>query len=201
MIPVVKQPPPPDFSEQVEIPGSRFLKQIAKPTSKQWQGKEYWQRVLPEMRKAYKGICAYSASWIPHATGSHSIDHFHPKSQFPELAYVWDNYRYASARFNSRKGTHIIVDPCTLLPGWFILDFKTFFVKPNPELSSKQRQPLGETIELLKLNKDDDLVSERQAWYVEYCHQEIPFSHLQKKVPFIAFEIERQDLLIEKGRL
>ncbi len=197
MIPVEIQPEPHDFSERVRTPGKEFLSEIANPTSQQWRGKEYWQRVLLGMRKAYNGICAYSAFWIPYSTGNHSVDHFVPKSKKPELAYEWDNYRYASARFNSRKGTHKIVDPFKLLPGWFILDFRTFFVKPNPELSAKQRQPLWETIEHLKLNDDEDLVAERQVWCSHYFHKEISFNHLKKKAPFIAFELERQNLIAE----
>jgi hypothetical protein len=165
MIPVEMQPEPSGFPERVRAPGKRFLSQIAKPTYKQWRGKEYWREVLPDMRKAYKGVCSYSASWIPHSTGNHSIDHFIPKSQHPELAYEWDNYRYASARFNSRKGTHLIVDPFELQSKSFVIDFNSFLIKPNPEFSTKEQQSLRETIKRLKLNDDEDLVRERKEWY------------------------------------
>lgn len=197
MIPVEMQPEPSRFPEQVRSPGKRFLSQVTKPTSQQWSGKEYWRKVLPDMRKAYKGVCSYSASWIPHSTGTHSIDHFIPKSRQPELAYEWDNYRYSSLRFNARKGTHSVVDPFKLLPNSFVLDFNSFLIKPNPEFSTKEQQSLRETIKRLKLNDDEDLVRERKEWYYAYLDKEnpIPFSHLQKKAPFIAFELERQNLL------
>jgi 5-methylcytosine-specific restriction endonuclease McrA len=195
MIPVQAQPESIHFSKQVRIPGQQFLSKIPKPTSQQWRGREYWQRVLPDMRKAYDSICAYSAFWIPHSTGNHSIDHFIPKSKQPSLAYEWHNYRYVSARFNSRKGTHTIVDPFKLLQGWFRLDFKSFLIKPNSEVSANQKEKLWETIKHLKLNDDEDLVIERQTWYLNYLNKEISFGHLKKKAPFIALEAERQDLI------
>jgi hypothetical protein len=40
--------------------------------SQQWRGKEYWQRALPDMRKAYNSIC--SAFWIPHSTGYDALE-------------------------------------------------------------------------------------------------------------------------------
>lgn len=199
MIPVSIQPEPIDFTEQVRIPGKKFLANVPKPNSQQWRGKEYWQRALPDMRKAYNSICAYSAFWIPHSTGNHSIDHFIPKSIQPHLAYEWPNYRYVSARFNSRKGTHTIVDPFKLQPGWFILDFHSFLIKPNPALATVQKHKLWETIKHLKLNDDEDLVIERQTWYLNYLNKEISFEHLKKKAPFIALEVERQNLNQENG--
>ena len=198
MIPVEMQPEPSGFPERVRSPGKRFLSQIAKPTPEQWRGKDYWRRVLPDMRKAYKGVCSYSASWIPHSTGNHSIDHFIPKSRQPELAYEWDNYRYSSLRFNARKGTHSVVDPFKLLPNSFVLDFRSFFIKPNPKLSPKEQKTLQETIKCLKLNDDEDLVVERQACCSYYFKNEISFNHLQQRYPFIAFELERQNMLRNK---
>jgi len=195
MMPVSIQPEPVHFTKQVRTPGQQFLSKVPKPTAQQWRGKEYWQRALPDMRQAYNSICAYSAFWIPHSTGNHSIDHFLPKSKKPSLAYEWHNYRYVSARFNSRKGTRTIVDPFKLFPGWFILDFKSFLIKPNPELIEEKKTRLWATIKLLKLNDDEDLVIERQTWYLNYLNNEISFQHLKKKAPFIALEVERQNLV------
>ena len=150
MIPLQPQPEPIDFSQRVRTPGAKFLKQIPKPTSKQWKGKEYWQRVLPDMRQAYKGICAYCAQWIPHSTGNHSIDHFIPKSTAPDLAYEWNNFRYVSSRFNSRKGQRSIIDPFQLENDWFTLSFPSLLIKPHPNLPSHQKTVVLDTINILK---------------------------------------------------
>jgi hypothetical protein len=195
MIPVQPQPEPADFSERVRKPGTVFLKKVPCPTTEQWKGKEYWQKVLPDMRKAYKGICAYSAHWISPVTGSHSIDHFVPKSVQANLAYEWSNFRYASSKFNSRKGKHTILDPFHVEPDWFVLDFPSLLVKPNLNLLPHQKKAVRNTISVLKLNADENCVKARQHWVMEFCAGEITFAHLKKKAPFIAHELQRQGLV------
>jgi len=199
MIPVKLQNEPEHFAEKVTKPGIQFLKLIPYPTYEQWKGREYWQPVLPDMRIKYEGICAYCAHWIPHSTGNHSIDHFIPKSQNPDLAYTWSNFRYVAARFNSRKGTRSILDPFQLLHDWFILDFTSFFIRSYPDLLPEQKASVNRTIQILQLNSDDDLVLERQTWVTDYQEGHISYTHLKSHAPFIAYELERQDLLIDAG--
>ncbi len=162
MIPVDPQPEPTDFAHRVREPGREFLAVVSQPTTEQWQGKEYWQRVLPDMRIAYNGICAYCARWIPHSTGRHSIDHFIPKSVESLLAYEWRNFRYVSARFNSRKGTRSILDPFLLNEGWFILDFSTFLIKPNSILSADQKKSVWDTISITQIREGKGLRRDKE---------------------------------------
>lgn len=194
MIPVKEQPEPDNFDERVRVAGMEFLAQEPHPSSQQWKGKEYWRRVLPDLRKSYGGVCAYCANWIPYGTGSQSVDHFVPKSEQPSLAYEWTNFRYVSARFNSRKGTRPILDPFQLEMNWFVIDFNTHYVHPNPSLLLEQQDLVNDTIRVLKLNEDDDLVEERYEWSMNYRCGEIPFDHLKRYYPFIAYEISRQGI-------
>jgi hypothetical protein len=194
MIPVELQPEPEDFDIKIRQLGKRFLEENQQPSSEQWNKRPYWQKALPDMRKAYKSVCAYCATWIPHATGNHSIDHFVPKSRQPSLAYEWKNFRYVSARFNSRKGIKEILDPFELKEDFFFINFNSFFISPNSTLSSEELKLADETIKCLKLNLDDDLVRERQAWFIAYRDNEISFAHLEQRSPFIAYEIARQGL-------
>jgi hypothetical protein len=193
MIPVKPQPEPQNFTQCVKTPGIEFLKHIPKPTLKQWNGHEYWRRVLPDMRKAYKGICAYSAQWISD-NGSDSIDHFLSKSSQPNLAYEWGNFRYASLKFNSRKGIHVILDPFTLAPDWFILEFPSLLLKPNAGLSAKDKSAVQHTIDVLRLN-DEDCIDSRRSWLEHFYLGQFPFAHLQDMMPFIAYELQRQDMV------
>ena len=147
------------------------------------------------MREAYKGICAYSAQWISPVTGGHSIDHFVPKALRPDLAYEWSNFRYASFKFNRRKDTHTILDPFQIKPDWFVLDFPSLLVKANSALSPDQKETVYHTIGVLKLNTDDKCVEDRQIWVEDFCQGDISFTHLEKKAPFIASELQRQDLV------
>lgn len=195
MIPVKMQPEPKNFDVLVRKPGNEFLAHVPTPASTDWTGKEYWQKALPDAKAAYKSICAYSAMWIPHTTGNHSIDHFVPKSKAPQLAYEWSNFRYVAARFNSRKGIKTILDPFTIEADWFILNFGTFYVSANPLLPEQQKNKVNQTIEILKLNSDDEMVEEREGYYNYYKRGEITFSHLEKMAPFIACEVKRQGLL------
>ncbi|SPF40332.1 conserved hypothetical protein [Syntrophobacter sp. SbD1] len=197
MIPVLSQPEPIDFSHRVRNAGQKFLEHTPRPTTKQWIRKEFWRKVLPDMRSAYNQVCAYCAQWIPHGTGNHSIDHFIPRAAQPALAYEWSNYRYVSSRFNSRKGLSTILDPFTLQHGAFVLDFSSFLIKANPDLAVEQKSLVWNTIDILKLNTDDDLVIERQTWTDDYLAGHITFQFLKKMAPFIAFELHRQGRLLE----
>jgi uncharacterized protein (TIGR02646 family) len=192
MMPVKKQPEPPTFDANVRAKGQEFLKETPKPTS--WQNKEYWCIALPDLRTAYGKLCAYCAQWIPHSTGGHTVEHFLPKNTHPHLAYEWDNFRYVSRRFNSRKGTQTIIDPFEVGEAWFTLNFKTFFVEPNPELPLPHRERVQDTIRILHLNSDTDLIDERIEFISAYCNDMISFTYLQNKAPFIAAELERQAL-------
>jgi len=195
MVPVVPMAEPGNFDLLVRKPGEIFLKRSPNPKSSEW--KEYWQESLPDMRLAYNKICAYSACWIPHGTGSHSIDHFQSKQEFPQLAYEWTNFRYVSTRFNSRKGVRRILDPFSLLQDSFIIDFSTFLIMPNSQILDEDAfEEANETIRILKLNDDDDLVRERQEYYEYYTSGEISLEYLVSKAPFIGYEVLRQKLTI-----
>jgi len=194
MIPV--RPEPKNFDPHVREPGLKFLKEVDEPGDILWKGREYWQRSLPDMRKAYGCVCAYCAQWIPYGTGNHSVDHFLPKNEYPELAYEWSNFRYVSSRFNARKGTRRILDPFQIKEGWFVLSFLSFLIEPGSALSSETKKAILNTIRILRLNEDEDLVAERQSWVEDFRNGQISFSFLKKKRPFIAYELERQGLVI-----
>jgi hypothetical protein len=195
LIPIQAQPEPLDFSRKVREPGKAFLKIVPHPTTTEWKNREYWQRALPDLYRAYGGICAYSAEWVPYTTGNPTVDHFIPKFVEPELAYEWSNYRLASSRFNSRKGSHQdILDPFTLEADWFILDFPSLQVKPNPKLSDSQANLVMATRKRLGLN-DDLCVQSRLRWIQTFCNGDIDFAYLKRNAPFIAYELERQNLV------
>jgi hypothetical protein len=105
MIRVQLQPEPPEFDQAVRQPGMAYLKRHPNPTSNQWKSHSYWRKIIPQLRKSYREICAYCCHWIPPDTGSNTVEHFHPKDKYPKQAYEWDNYRLISGTLNGRKGT------------------------------------------------------------------------------------------------
>lgn len=193
MIPIVEQAEPPNFAVQVSQPGAAFLRNTPRPTS--WTNREYWRRVIPDLWRAHNGICAYTCHWIPPDAGASTVDHFLPKSTHPQHAYDWKNYRLASPKVNRYKHNYLdVLDPFTLSPGWFVLVFPALLLKPGSHLSVDQKQQVQKTIARLKLNDDETLINSRLRWVLEYCDREITFSHLRRRAPFIAYEIERQHL-------
>lgn len=196
MIPIQEQPEPSDFSNNVRRPGAAFLKEVARPTK--WDKKEYWQKALPDLYQAFVGICVYSAHWIPRDTGVATVDHFIPKSIAPQLAYEWSNFRLASLKMNSRKGNfQDVIDPFKVEPNWFVMDFPSMLIKPNPTLSASLKGRIQATIKRLKLNDDETCVKARTEWLLPFCKSgnQDSFEHLKKHAPFIAYELQRQNLI------
>jgi hypothetical protein len=95
--------------------GKHFLVQNPHPTGRQWRGHEYWTRIIPDLYDAYGGICAYSCHWTPYDTSWKTVEHFKPKSKYPEEAYCWANYRFVCGLLNGCKEDHEdILEPFTL---------------------------------------------------------------------------------------
>ena len=114
-----------------------------------------------------------------------------PKRLLKEL-----NLRLACNLLNARKGDNEdVLDPFTLEEGWFIMDFDTLTILPGPHLSEINRERVIATIKRLGLNDNDVCFEERANWLGEYITGDISFSHLKKKAPFTAKELERQGLV------
>ena len=195
MMPVQKFAEPHNFDTLVRQKGLAFLAISPQPTTEEYNKHAYWRVILPEFRVLYKNICNFCSTWIPHSTGQDSVDHFEDKSGNPQKAYEWDNFRYVSARFNSRKSRRTIIDPFVLPKDTFILNFTNFFVEVNPSITDNGLKALAlDTIKFLGFNEDDILVEERSTYFFEYSKGAITLEYLKKCAPFVAYEIERQGL-------
>lgn len=197
MIPVIPQPEPSDFDKNIRQKGYHYLSQNPNPTSKQWNTHAYWREILPELYHAYGGVCAYYGEWFPESSGAGAVEHYKPKSHYPHLAYEWHNYRLASDLVNARKGDfEDVLDPFEIHYGWFQLTFTQLIVKPAPTIDEKISHQILATIKRLKLN-DEICIRSRLRWLSKYCDTQfpIPFEALEKDAPFIAYELQRQDLV------
>jgi len=63
---------------------------------------------------------------------------------------------------------------------------------PNPSLSSESKKLAQSTIARLKLN--EIFLKGRETYFKSYLKGHISFDYLQKYAPFIAYELERQQL-------
>lgn len=201
MIQLQLQPEPLNFDALVRVPGRTFLGEHPNPTPKQWKSRAYWRRILPDLRDAYKSICAYSCHWIPYDTGHDTVEHFQPKAIVPAQAYEWDNYRLVCGTLNGRKGTDHVLDPFAIQDGWFVLDFPSLLVKPGQNLMASTRQEVLHTIERLGLNDEGTCLRARARYVKGFCTGVFPFQHLVEEAPFIAREIQRQNLSSRLGAM
>ncbi|MCA6124220.1 hypothetical protein J6500_20325 [Bradyrhizobium sp. WSM 1704] len=182
----------PDFDAQVRQPGAAYLRTCPTPNSEQFRKKNFWSRAAKELHAAYSGICAYTSMYLPEQG---SVDHFVPKTINPALAYEWNNFRLASGRVNSAKGnqTHII-DPFLVDNDWFHLDLPSCLLRANPDLDVALRVRINGTINSLRLNADDFYVQERCNILIELARGEISLGFLERRYPFLAKEVARQNV-------
>lgn len=181
-----------DFDAQVRRPGLAFLATCSNPSSQQFGKHAYWNRARAELHAAYDKVCAYTCIYL---VDPGSVDHFMPKSIYPELAYEWNNYRLARGRFNTSKGNTVeVMDPFAIQNGWFVLDIPSCLVKASEDLAPVVRKRVNATINILRLNDDDYYVQERCDILVEYAKGLISKDFLKRRYPFLAMELERQAL-------
>jgi hypothetical protein len=124
------------------------------------------------------------------------VDHFLPRSVRPDLAYEWGNYRLAFAKLNAYKRSSTdVLDPFHIQTGWFVLNFDNFFVESNTGLPAEVESAVQTTISILRLNTDDFLVQLRFSVVKEYAKGDWSFDFLRRRYPFIASELQRQNLI------
>ena len=198
MIPVQIKPEPTSFDTRVRRKGNAFLASEGVP-SKAGAFRNYWRNISQELYSAYGGVCAYTCTYL---VGSGTVDHFLPKTKCPYLAYEWSNYRLALEKANQRKGENIgLLDPFKIKKEWFILDFPSCLVVPGSAIPVKKLSAAQKTIEVLKLNDDDNLVQDRCDIIMSFVDGSVRLDFLRQRYPFIAWELERQGLTTNPGNV
>lgn len=191
MIQVAPQPEYPGFNAEVRAPGAAFLALNRQPNSEQFKKKNFWYRAAKELHAAYSGVCAYTAMYLP---DQGSVDHFLPKATHPQLAYEWDNFRLASGRVNNTKSNQAnILDPFEVRDDWFFLNIPACLLRANPDLSRQLRTQISGTINSLRLN-EENYAQERCNILMEFARTDVSADFLQRRYPFLAKEVLRQQL-------
>lgn len=131
------------------------------------------------------GICNYCE-----CDRASDIEHIHPKSFFPELTFIWENYLLACKKCNTenkldkcyvvdsigniqllKRGTQppanstvAFINPRIENPHDFmILNLNTYKFLVLKNLSEENQWKAKQTIEILKLNDDEVLIGAREA--------------------------------------
>lgn len=190
MIPISLQPEPNNFDHDVRQKGAKWLQEN---TSNKLPA--YWRECLDDLYTAYDGICAYYAIKVDEISGNRTVDHFKPKSKYPNLAYEWDNYRFACGSANSKKRDEDVLDPFNLPDNLFYIHFGTGEVLINPQMNNAITQNAEQTINRLSLN-DNRLKNRRKKDFLRYYQEKsISLDELKQQNPFVWAEIRRQDLV------
>ncbi len=220
MIPITLADAPIEFDSRVKQKGLRAIAElVGEAPAEERRGRKritlyksrdeippekfppYWRDVLPDMLASYKRICSYLCLYIEHATGNPTVDHVLPKSKKWGQVYEWSNYRLASALINSKKNKlDLALDPCDMIDELFALEFVGYQVKPGPKATTEAiiRQ-VDATITTLGLNLEE-CVQAREEYIENYRkgpdNEGISLSYLERRAPFIARELRRQNLLV-----
>ncbi len=204
MLLTIQQPEPLQFNETVRQPGQKFLSKkgiSSGPTPKKFRWNSYWRKCIPDLYAAYNSTCAFSGLRIAQITGAKTVEHFLPKSLYPEQAYEWKNFRLVSARLNGRKRDWLdVMDPFLVPKYCFYIDFFTGLLTINPLISNEDYILADSTITRLKLNSDKTLVKNRLEAYEDYIARDISALIFQRENPFAYAEAVRQDLLRPEDR-
>ena len=113
-----------------------------------------WLNFLGDLCGSFSGLCAYCEE-----RDKGEVDHFRPKSRFPERVYQWSNWIFACHNCNQSKRDKWppggYVDPCSKRErpeSFFRFDTTTGEILPKPELSPDLRDKAQKTIDDLSLN-------------------------------------------------
>ena len=116
-----------------------------------------WREFSQHLSDAFGGLCAYCEE---RCRGE--VDHFRPKSRYPDLVYSWDNWLFACHDCNHAKRetwpSWGYVNPCaTSRPArperYFTFDVVTGEILPKEGLSPDCRRKAQTTIDDLRLNE------------------------------------------------
>ena len=117
--------------------------------------------MLDEM---YNGCCCYCESKIKNASYP-EIEHFKPKSQYPELCFDYSNLHYSCKRCNLAKGSYYnddLISPSDENPEEYIRYIGELAISID---NNKRGTAM---IDLVKLNERSDLKEERIRYLNEF---------------------------------
>ena len=125
-----------------------------------------------------------------------TVDHFVSTDKGGD-PYDWANYRFAQQRINSTKQDEDLqawLDPFEVDDDWF----EVILPSLQPVLTHAAPMDLREvamlTLNRLKLIDGENVVRQRQHWFIEYSEDRLPFEGLVIHAPLIARAVDKKAL-------
>jgi uncharacterized protein (TIGR02646 family) len=146
-----------------------------------WKAKQKTKSFAP-VKAALKEMCSDPTERCHYCEDApvSGIDHFRPKTLYPEWAFLWENFVYACQNCNGAKSNvfpleddqPLLIDPRSEDPMQFLsLDIlNTFWFSPHHSLKQNDfgRRRAEETIKILTLNSRGAQVRGRRGAFNSY---------------------------------
>ena len=180
MIPFELAEKPADFVDEVERPGTAWLAEH--PGGRP---KDLWSPFKPQLARAFRNLCAYSAMYEPVGT----VDHFVSCDEDRSKAYDWSNYRFASGWINSSKSrlkSAEVFDPFDVGDRWFEILLPSLQLVATDAVPVALRNRASFVLKWLYFRDDERVIWQCWEWYWMYQEGELTLEGLGKKAPLIA---------------
>lgn len=127
----------------------------------QVDGRSAREHILPTLAEQTQLHCSFCDAFPVGGVSNETIEHFRPKSQFPEFAYRWSNLYYCCNACQSAKGERwddLLLNPDEeqySFARYFEFDFTTGEIKPNAVANDTDQRRAQTTINHYNLNSED----------------------------------------------
>lgn len=138
-----------------------------------WRSNACYRELRHHLAAMTQNHCAFCDGQIG-VESRKTIEHFRPKSRFPELAYAWDNLFPCCDLCQSSKREQF--DPALLKPdapdyafaSHFVVKYQTGEIEPSPHADDAARYRAEVSIRLYALNLPERTLARRREWE-HYC--------------------------------
>ncbi|MBI4740147.1 MAG: hypothetical protein HY777_01010 [Betaproteobacteria bacterium] len=134
-----------------------------------WRSQACYREIRRQLSAMTMAHCAFCDGAIG-VESRETVEHFRPKSAFPDLAYEWNNRFPCCDMCQSNKRE--MFDPDLLKPDapeyafstYFVANFRTGELEPSPRSDEKARLQAGVTIRIYGLNLPARKKARKREW-------------------------------------
>ncbi|MFA7239591.1 MAG: hypothetical protein WC091_05710 [Sulfuricellaceae bacterium] len=134
-----------------------------------WRSPACYQEIRRQLSVMTQAHCAFCDGAIG-VESRETVEHFRPKSTFPDLAYEWNNLFPCCDLCQSNKLEKF--DPALLKPdeleyafdNYFVANFSTGEIEPSPHTDANARRQADVTIRLYGLNLPARKKARKREW-------------------------------------
>lgn len=179
------EPPPEPAAWRVRVlePGQRWL--ASGDRSKARRPHPCWLACRDAIGESFDFLCCYTAMYVPNG----QADHFAPWQRVrgtaeQELAYTWNNFRYADGWINASKGLDRFPDPFIVQDTWFELELPSLVLRATSAIPADQLEAAKRL--LRRVGDDERVMKQRRRYLKQYLAEDRSFALLEQDAPLLA---------------